>query len=770
MRDAGADVDVDGPEAAAEAALVGAVALRLAGLGGRALVEGSLAAIGEATGAAAVGLLETADDGALTVWRAGEAGCRRTPARAGADPERTLRRLQPVAGGSVVCVPARGAGGDVCGTVAALAPDAAAAARAGALLRAFAGWLGAALEGQAASAAMRRHRAVARDLGREWYWRTDAGGRFVEVSDAVTAVTGGPAAALLGRTRVELFGSRTRAANHAVFERLEADLAAGRPFRDVEYVIVRADQPPRRVRISGAPWRGADGRVAGFHGVGEDVTDLRAAEAASQRNLQRLTDAIEAMPAGFALFDAEDRLVLCNAVYRALHRGETGRMLAEGVGFEQIIRNGVAAGLYDDDTARRDPEAFVAARLARHRNPDGKPFELRLNNGRWFAIAERRTTDGGVVIVRTDITRRKDAERRLLDAIDNVPVGFLMCGPDDRLVLSNRRYRDLYPELDGALTPGTPFAALCRICGEAVDAAGLEMGLDAWLAERLDAFRNPGPPRRTTTLTGKTILVSEARTDDGSYVAAHVDISEIVLLQERLQVETRRAEAALAARGRFMANMSHDLRTPLNAVIGLAELMRYESQGPLNAAYRDYAAQIKAAGEFLLSLIVDIMDMARIEAGRMGLEPEPVALAEVAGDVVAMLAPIAARKGLELRVDGLDAAPPVMADPRRLKQILQNLVANAVKFSSRGRVTVGAAVEGDAVRLHVADEGPGMTAEEASAVVAPFTRLRGVEGQEGHGLGLSIVKAMVELHGGALRLDSEPGRGTVASFTLPRLS
>jgi signal transduction histidine kinase len=268
-------------------------------------------------------------------------------------------------------------------------------------------------------------------------------------------------------------------------------------------------------------------------------------------------------------------------------------------------------------------------------------------------------------------------------------------------------------------------------------------------------------------------MITHTRSAEGSTLGVHVDITDMVRLQQELTTATRRAEEALAVRTRFLANMSHELRTPLNAVIGFSELMMMETQGPLDARYLDFARIIKQSGEFLLSLIVDILDIARIEAGKMSVGQEPVALAGIVREVAAMLSLQAERKGLRLTL----ALPPgdtvVPGDPRRLKQVVQNLMSNAVKFTETGEVSVSLEREGAAVRLCVADTGRGMSAEDIAFAMEPFQQRRGMDSREvmeGTGLGLPLVKALVDLHGGRFELVSEPGRGTDATVWLPAVA
>jgi two-component system cell cycle sensor histidine kinase PleC len=220
--------------------------------------------------------------------------------------------------------------------------------------------------------------------------------------------------------------------------------------------------------------------------------------------------------------------------------------------------------------------------------------------------------------------------------------------------------------------------------------------------------------------------------------------------------------------------MSHELRTPLNAINGFSEIMLAEMYGPLgDSRYADYAQDIHNSGQHLLALINDILDMSKIEAGKMTLHFEPLAICDVVEDAARLVRTKADAAGLALEVVVSDL-PEVEADYRALKQVLLNLLSNAVKFTPRGgRVRVIAApAEGEGgarVRLSVQDTGIGIAPEDLARLARPFEQIESQQAktQQGTGLGLALTKSLVEMHGGLLELKSAPGQGTTASFSLP---
>ena len=234
-----------------------------------------------------------------------------------------------------------------------------------------------------------------------------------------------------------------------------------------------------------------------------------------------------------------------------------------------------------------------------------------------------------------------------------------------------------------------------------------------------------------------------------------------------------RAEAANKAKSRFLATMSHELRTPLNAIMGFSEVMKAEIMGPIGSpTYKEYASSIHESGRHLLTLINEILDLSRIEAGRYELHEEPLRLADVAEDCHRLLKLRATSKGLQIIEDFDPELAQIWADPRAVRQICLNLLSNALKFTPKGgriTITVAATPQGGQT-LSVRDTGPGIPAEEIPKVLQAFGQgsLAHQTAEGGTGLGLPIVKNLIELHGGTFELKSELRKGTEAIITLPK--
>lgn len=385
--------------------------------------------------------------------------------------------------------------------------------------------------------------------------------------------------------------------------------------------------------------------------------------------------------------------------------------------------------------------------------------------------------------------RAQAAETRLRDAIDSTSEAFVLWDRAGRLLLCNKNYREFFSIEPRALKPGTPRDQVLKFAALAVKqeapAPGARPGL-----------------REVELNDGRWVQISERRTAEGGLVMTAADVTAIKTQEEarrlneealqravdnlersqaqlaelarKYESEKIRAEGANKAKSEFLANMSHELRTPLNAINGFSEIMAHEMFGPLgDQRYKEYTRDILNSGQHLLALINDILDMSKIEAGKMNLKLEPLHIDEVVEDTVRLMRNRAETAGLHLIVD-LPPLPQVEADYRALKQVLLNLLSNALKFTPRGgRVTITAKTEagplGEQMRVSVADTGIGISKEDLKRLAKPFEQIENQHSktQQGTGLGLALTKSLIEMHDGQLYLQSEPGVGTTVNFVLP---
>lgn len=375
--------------------------------------------------------------------------------------------------------------------------------------------------------------------------------------------------------------------------------------------------------------------------------------------------------------------------------------------------------------------------------------------------------------------RARDAETLLHDAIESLSDGFVVYDADDRLLLCNQRYREIYAETAKNIEVGRTFEELLRrgvANGQYPEAVGRE---EDWLAERLEAHRNPGAPVEQRLPGDRWVRIEEQRTRSGGLVGFRVDITELKRQQrelqslaETLEIQLARAEEASRAKMQFLASVSHELRTPLNAVIGFADVLGQELFGPLGAPrYREYCGDIRTSAQHLLALVDDILDMAKLSSGKFVLVAEDLDLAPTLAEAAKIVAVPVQDKNLTFQVTCAPETLGVRADLRALRQLLFNLASNAAKFTpTGGRVELRAAAEGQWVRIEVADTGIGIPEDLLPHLGQPFQRVGNVmtSSASGSGLGLAIAKAMAEAMGGKLEIDSRLGEGTTVSVVLPR--
>jgi len=371
-------------------------------------------------------------------------------------------------------------------------------------------------------------------------------------------------------------------------------------------------------------------------------------------------------------------------------------------------------------------------------------------------------------------------------AIESVSDAFVLFDKSGRLILSNQAFQDAFGFEPGVLRRGVFKQDLNQIAALAIKsdqpatggragAREVELHDGRWL-QLVERYTSDGGS--VVTAADITAIKQKEAERQRATERLHVTITELEDREEKLsqlarkyEVAMTRAEAANQAKSEFLANMSHELRTPLNAINGFSEIMAGEMFGPLgDPKYKGYAADILKSGQHLLSLINDVLDMAKIEAGKLTLHYEAVSMKDVVDDAARLMRGKIEEAGLNLLVDAPEL-PEIEADYRGLKQVVLNLISNAVKFTPEGgHIVVALSREDDdRLRIAVTDTGIGIAAEDLTRLARPFEQVEGQHSKttQGTGLGLALTKSLIELHGGALSIESEPGRGTTVSFDLP---
>jgi len=479
----------------------------------------------------------------------------------------------------------------------------------------------------------------------------------------------------------------------------------------------------------------------------------------------RLWAGIDSIPDGFALFDPADRLVAANRAYLSVfHRVASD--LKPGISYAEILDLCRAHDLVD--LGEKSARAWRALMLGRRAIGDGTPTTVRFYSGEHVRLTDLRLADGSTVSLGVNVTDMM----RLRAALEAIPDGFVLYDREERLVMCNARYRSAIPGSEAVMKPGAPLEEVLRFGlerGAYSDAIGRE---EEWLSARLARHRAANVFAEQRFESGRVLRVFERPTPDGGRVGLWVDITE--LKSQQLELERARAEAVAASRAKsvFLANMSHEIRTPMNGVIGMAELM---CETRLDEEQRLFAESIRSSGEALLVIINDILDYSKIEAGRMTLMSEAFDLERTIHDVVRLVQPNAAGKELDLLVD-YDMFLPAhfRGDPGRVRQILLNLVGNAVKFTEKGFVlvrVVGAPSgdgEGQDLRIVVEDTGIGIAPDRIEHVFGEFNQVEDETNRrfEGTGLGLAITRRLVEMMDGEIWVKSRPGEGSCFGMRL----
>ena len=380
----------------------------------------------------------------------------------------------------------------------------------------------------------------------------------------------------------------------------------------------------------------------------------------------------------------------------------------------------------------------------------------------------------GVVAVLTwlDLRARSGALARIREAIDAMPDGMAFYDADDRLALWNHRYAEVNPELSSNLKVGMTFLEIIKIGlseGLYADAVGRE---DAWIVERLESRKALTTTIEQRIAGNRWLRVSDRRTAAGGIVTVCTDITDLKNHAAALAEARDAAQAASSAKSQFLANMSHEIRTPLNGVIGLAQVM---ARTDLSTGQREMLELIQSSGRTLQVLLSDILDLARVESGRLELSEETFDLGCAVREAARLYESAAKEKGLQFFVEiAPEADRWIAGDMVRLKQILTNLVSNAVKFTSTGFVSLTAAPGPDrdgspTLRFSVEDTGIGFDSETRDRLFSRFEQADGAITRKfgGSGLGLAISRQLAEMMDGDLDCESEPGGGSAFILTIP---
>lgn len=432
-----------------------------------------------------------------------------------------------------------------------------------------------------------------------------------------------------------------------------------------------------------------------------------------------------------------------------------------------------------------------------------RAFRMRHANGSWVWLRARaELVQEGVgatphlIGIASDITEEKrlqartaTADMRLREAVETISEAFVLWDANRRLVLSNDKFKEQHGLPDDAVVPGTSYEQVIAAMTNPVQPApksartdgSVELADGRWVQINERRLKDGGLVSIGTDITKLKLHEEKLVESERTLIAKNADLvnsqqtleyqaQQLAELAQKYGDEKTRAEEASQAKSEFLANMSHELRTPLNAIIGFSEIMESGMFGKLGSEkYYEYCSDIRASGVYLLEVINDILDMAKIEAGRMPVNIEAVALDEIVSDAMRVVSVRATEKKLVCRTN-VPEKLLLHADRRAIKQILLNLISNAVKFTpDGGHIAVRAKTSGRCAFLVIEDSGIGIAREALKKLGRPFEQVESqlTKTQAGSGLGLAIAKSLAELQGGRMRIRSIENVGTTVFLRLP---
>ncbi|GEM_PF-627169 len=406
--------------------------------------------------------------------------------------------------------------------------------------------------------------------------------------------------------------------------------------------------------------------------------------------------------------------------------------------------------------------------VARPLRASGKPYYDQ--NGKFLGYRGTTIDETSLVEARA---QAEDIKTQFYQAMENLDAGFVLWDADDRFVMCNSFYLSIQTADKAILEPGLPYAEYIQHVADSDWAKANIKDLDGWAAARIKDHKNPSNQQEYHLDDGRWFEIKKQRMANNSTIAFHIDVTDTKRRERELHHAFQAAKAANKTKSEFLANMSHELRTPLNAVIGFSDALKHGVFGDLaNVNQLDYLNNIHEAGNHLLDIINDILDVSAIEAGQFELKEDKVALVDLIEATLRLIEQRAIEGGVIISNYLENSAVIVAVDELRFKQILLNLISNAVKFTPRGGEVALDLVrsEDGGIAISISDTGIGMDEEGLAKSMMKFGQVESPMSreQEGTGLGIPLTKGLIEAHGGTLEIESVLGQGTIATIKLPK--
>ena len=519
-----------------------------------------------------------------------------------------------------------------------------------------------------------------------------------------------------------------------------------------------------------------------------------AGQAQNMDEAPALLASLDALRTAITIFDSQGCLLYANAHLNYLLRSMPPHEQLIGRSYEELVRLEIAGGEIAPAALTGGIPAFVAQRLAQLAERAFAPLDVLLSDHRVVEIKARRSPAGHTVLLWSDVTAARAQLARLEEAVALSAEAFAFFDANDRLIMGNDLYAHLIGiplnELKGRTFP--EIAATVAYKGRIV----LDETPEAWLERRLKGHRSPAGHTTLRTNTGECYLVRDRGTQDGGRVIVFTDVTDKfraetalaeqtkTLADSRAQTEqqksyladlSQRLDQAAAkvdsAKTTLLRTMGHELKTPLNAILGFSDLMSTLSETLNPEQIREYAGLVHQGGTNLLKMINQIMDLTKISAGRYDLRRTGVDAGSILWLTRDAFLTRADSRGITIHADGAPVGLMVDADESVFTVMMHSLMDNAVTFTrDGGTITLSAAPCEDGIAVNIEDNGPGVAPEDLERIQEPFEhagRSEGSQHSKGAGLGLTLVKAFAELHGGRLELSSALGSGFRATVILP---
>jgi signal transduction histidine kinase len=603
-------------------------------------------------------------------------------------------------------------------------------------------------------------------------WRRDSDLRIIDCNSAYAAALDLPRDAVLGEA-----GELAPQTGHDRTLALARAAAAGTVQSERRHVVIAGSRRLLELteapdRAPGAPGGGALGGTPGGGTIGYaiDHTDLESAESQLLRHVNAHGQVLESIHAAVAIYGADKRLSFFNSAFARLWGIEEDWLTGEPSLDELLERLRERRRLpeYADFRAFKRQQLDMFTSLI-------EPLSelMHLPDDRTLSVAVSPHPLGGLIFVYEDVTDRLALERSYntlieveRETLDNLFEGIAVFGSDGRLKLHNPAYRTIWGLSETDLAGEPHIGDIVEKTREFYDDDPDWLALRDRIIARVTAQTHSSG--QLDRRDGSVLQLATVPLPDGNVLLTYLDVTDTARVERALRERNEALETADRLKSEFIANVSYELRTPLNAIIGFAEILANEYFGPLSPRQLDYSRGILDSSHRLMSLINDILDLATIEAGYMALETGRIEVGDMLESVMALTRERARSQNLSLTMSCPPGTGAIEADERRLKQAIFNLISNAIKFTpSGGSIRLEARFNDGDLLLAVTDTGVGIPVADRERVFEKFERGNPQSREAGAGLGLSLVKSLIELHGGSVDIDSEPGTGTTILCRLP---